>query len=173
MGCNPIVGSIECFLVRRELRLRTATTHGKNENGYTSPTNIHPLVHLLLNLLDGALHLLLQLVHRAVDLRLVLVQERLQALLVDDSRQLQMKTRCQTHIHLGNEAADQQNHLHHVIQSVPRGDGYNTELQTGKEGHNRLHNVQESKHNPVDEPSTQKAHKNPTTWYHPSHHGTQ
>ena len=173
MGRNPIVGSIVRFIVWMEFRLRTATTHGKNENGYTSPTNTHPLVHLLLNLLDGALHLLLQLVHRAVDLRLVLVQERLQALLVDDSGQLQMKMRYHTHIHLGNEAADQQNHLHHVIQSVPRGNGHDTTLQTGKEGHNRLHNVQESKHNPVDEPTAHSTQEHPTTWCHPSHHGTQ
>lgn len=142
-------------------------------------TDIHlqqthnPLVHLLLNLLDGTLHLLLQLVHRVVDLRLVLVQEGLQALLVDDSSQLQMKMHPNTHIHLRNEAAHQQNHLHYVVQSIPNGESSATGLQTGKEGHNRLHNVQESKHNPVDEPSTQPMHANPTTWYHPSHRGTQ
>ena len=123
-------------------------------------TDIHlqqthnPLVDLLLNLLQGALHLLLNLVHGGVDLRLVLVQEGLQALSVDDSGQLQMSTRPNTHIHIRKEAANQQSNLHHVVQSVPSGDSRVENVQTGEEGHNRLHNVQESKYNPVDEPST-------------------
>ena len=128
-------------------------------------TDIHrqqthnPLVDLLLNLLQGALHLLLNLVHGTIDLRLVLVQEGLQALSVDDSSQLQMNEHPNTYIHIRQEAANQQSNLRHVIQSVPNGDSCVRKVQTGEEGHNRLHNVQESKHNPVDEPSTQCIHK--------------